>query len=63
VQTGLQQQYIGALQRELKCWPHLAYLDKRRLFNRREWSGNGNTCFQDGGQIQSQKNVDHDNES
>jgi hypothetical protein len=49
VLTGQQHQYIGAIQREEKCKQHRALFVKRGLFNRLEWSGNVNACFQDGG--------------
>ncbi len=61
VQDVLQHQYIGVIQRESKCQPHRDYLFKHWLFYWLEWSGNRNTCFQDGSQIQRQNNVNYHN--
>jgi hypothetical protein len=62
--TGLQHQYIGAVQGEPNCLQHHAYSVKRCLFNLLESAEVEIELFQDGGQIIKIKmNVDHHNGS
>jgi hypothetical protein len=46
VLTGLQHQYIGAVQGESKCLQHHAYSVKRCLFHSAGVSGSGNRIIQ-----------------
>jgi hypothetical protein len=61
VPTGLQHQYIGAVQGEPNCLQHHAYSFKRCLFNLLEYAEEEIELFQDGGQIKIKLNVNHHN--
>jgi hypothetical protein len=63
VLTGLQHQYIGAVQGESKCLQHHAYSVKRCLFSQLEFAEVEIELFQDGGQIKNKKNINHHNGS
>jgi hypothetical protein len=63
VLTGLQHQYIGAVQGEPNCLQQHAYSVKRCLFNLLEYAEVEIELFQDGGQIKIKMNFDHHNGS
>jgi hypothetical protein len=63
VLTGLQHQYIGAVQGESKCLQHHAYSFKHCLFSQLEQAEVETEIFQDGGQIKNKKNINHHNGS
>jgi hypothetical protein len=63
VLTGLQHQYIGAVQGESKCLQHHAYSVKRCLLGQLEYAEVEIELFQDGGQIKSKKKINHHNGS
>ncbi len=59
VLTGLQHQYIGAIQGESKCLQHHAYSVNCCLFSQLELEEVEIDLFQDGGQIKNKKNINH----
>ncbi len=63
VLSGLQHQYIGAVQGDSKCKQHHSYSVKRYLLNQLEWAEKEIELFQDHGKIQRKKNIHHHNGS